>query len=205
MSDAIADFFLFFSHFEALLSILLLILLRKNKKLFFQTICISSFNIVLNVALKGTFKVPLNASLAKIGYAFPSGHMQLSSVFYLWLALQIDSKFLRLIIAPLLLGIASGLIHFNYHNLEDVLAGFVVGLLLIASYDFTLKKSALWAAILLLSLSSLLMIYNYLIYAMIPIHAIYAYCVLLVCIFIERMVDSGDPSSGVRRFLDDKL
>jgi len=40
------------------------------------------FSMILNVFLKSLFLVPLNPALGKEGFAFPSGHMQVSVVLY---------------------------------------------------------------------------------------------------------------------------
>lgn len=46
-----------------------------NKKIFYHAACLVFLAILLNVALKSTFQVPLSAALGKTGFAFPSGHM----------------------------------------------------------------------------------------------------------------------------------
>ena len=85
------------------------------------------FTMIFNQFLKSIFLVPLNPALGIHGYAFPSGHMQVATVFYGFL-LQIYSQTLFRIILPLIIGgIGFGLIHEGYHNLIDVGGAFVFG------------------------------------------------------------------------------
>ncbi len=151
------------------------------------TVFLVAFDIVVNVALKGTFKIPLAASLHKVGYAFPSGHMQLATVFYCWLASLIASRPGRSLIMVLLIGIGASLIHFGYHNLYDVIGGFVSGILLIAMlrwlfvhHPHSFFKTLFWTA-------SVLMMYNGLMYQAIPRHAWLAYFAIGLLFLMQRM------------------
>lgn len=187
MSHRVADFFLMFSHVEVIVLIALIGLLWVNRALFFQTSCLSAFDLVVNVALKGTFKVPLALSLHKVGYAFPSGHMQLATVFYVWLALYLPFWWLRVVIACMLAGIGAALIHYGYHDLKDVLGGFSCGLLLIACFGYLLIHKAKYTPWIALVLASGLMVYNVCIYVLVPVHAWWGYGVLCSLIVIERI------------------
>lgn len=191
MPNLVADFFLLFSHFEMLVPILLIGFLWVNRALFFQTTCIAVFDLMVNVALKGTFKVPLSPLLHKIGYAFPSGHMQLVTVFYGWLALHIPYTLFRVAMLLIVFGVGAGLIHYDYHNVLDVSAGLLFGLLLIVCFQLLLsyfKQKASW---ILLMIATLCMGYNAWVYTGIPRHAIIAYAVLMVLLTIERIVSKN--------------
>jgi len=178
MPNLLADFFLTFSDLSVILAIVLLGFVFVSRSIFIKLACLAAFDIVVNVALKGTFKVPLSPTLHKIGYAFPSGHMQLSTVFYVWLLMQRPLKSLHLLIAILLMGIAAGLIHYDYHNGYDVLGGFVGGLLLISLYRFTLLKFPEQWPWIIGGTASLLMLYNDWIYQPIPSYAWVSYLTL---------------------------
>ncbi len=179
LPHGLANFFLFFSHFECVIPIILLGLVFRPQ-VFFQTACLVLIDIVVNVALKGTFKVPLSPILNKIGYAFPSGHMQFATVFYGWLAFNFSWPWLRVIIFVLLFGIGCGLIHYDYHNFLDVTAGIIFGLLLI--YLFYVSQ-AIWFWLLF---ASFCMLYNAFVYTEIPMHAQIAYDLFVIITTMKR-------------------
>jgi undecaprenyl-diphosphatase len=185
MSDLYADLMLGFAHAPVLLFITLIGTLLFGRSLFFQTAYLLSLDILLNVALKGTFKIPLSLSLHTIGYAFPSGHMQMATVFYLWWAFVISSWFYRVIVPFVLIGIGSALIHYGCHNSYDVISGFFVGSCLASGYYLLTKYNQYfyWIA----GVSSCLMIYNVLVYAVIPYHASIAYGALIILRFSEKI------------------
>lgn len=186
--EHMADFFLAFTQMPVLLLIVLIGFLWFSRPVFYQIFCVSVCNIVVNVALKGTFKVPLAASLGKVGYAFPSGHMELATVFYIWLAVAFASTYLRGAIVFLLFGVGMSLMYHGYHDFKDVLAGVVVGLLWVGICRRMLAHR--FTEFLLIS-ATVGMIYNLLIYNHIPIHAWVAYLTLLpLLISAKRRVNS---------------
>lgn len=130
-----------------------------DRRIFYHAICLAFLSILINVALKVSFQIPLAPSLHQIGFAFPSGHMQFSSTFYLWFFLQTKSNWLRALILILLAGVAWGMIHFGFHNLTDVLAGLFFALLTLFFYCYLNNKWPEKLPWLLLSLATLLLIY----------------------------------------------
>ena len=130
--NTLAQFFLFFSNGFFIICLLILGYLLNKNLLFFQAACIALISIVVNIALKHTFQIPLSPALHKTGFAFPSGHMQLASVLYGWIALSTRSYALKILILGLLTGIGFGLVHCGYHSWFDVLgavffASFILG------------------------------------------------------------------------------
>lgn len=187
MFDLMTHFFLAFSQSSMILLIVLIGFFFINRAIFFQAACLVNFNIVVNVVLKGIFKVPLALSLHKIGYAFPSGHMQLTTVFYVWLALYLTSNYWRGFVLVLLFGMGVSLIHFGYHNINEVAAGLVIGLLLVGLCHFGLQEWEAYFSKALIGTASGLMICNKLLYGVIPIYTWMAYLTLLGLIIIEEM------------------
>lgn len=116
-------------------------------------------SILINIALKIMFQIPLNPDLHKIGFAFPSGHMQLSTIVYGWLALKIPSARLRVLIGVILIGVGCGLVYFGYHTGLDVLGGVFFASLLIAFYAFMQDAHNKLLPWILLSISSFAMFY----------------------------------------------
>lgn len=188
LSDLVADVLLPFANFPVILWIGFIILLKFGLRYFLQTASLLSFNILVNAALKVAFKIPLSPYLHKVGYAFPSGHMQFATVFYIWLGLQIPSKFYRVITLILLPGVAVSMIHYGYHNLSEILAGFICGLLLVVIYQFVLYRFAKAVPWLLFSIGSILMIYNELRYQSIPhVYVWKAYGLLIFFIMMSKI------------------
>ena len=179
--DAVARFFLGFSHFLFIFPMLALGFIFLNKRLFYHALCIMFFNIILNVALKATFQIPLAPFLNKAGFAFPSGHMQLATIVYGWLAFKRPSTRLRILISVVLMGIGFGLVHFGYHTVIDVLGGVFFAILLIKLYAFMQFKHSKTLPWLLASISSFAMPYMAWRGTILP-HAWVAYCALLTLI-----------------------
>jgi len=176
--DTIALFFLGFSHWEFILPMLALGFVFLNKPLFYHAFFIMFFSILMNVALKATFQVPLNPTIHHAGFAFPSGHMQLATIVYGWLAFNNTNKFLRACICLILVGVGFGLVHFNYHTTIDVLGGVFFSGLIIMLYDRIKNKYPNKLPWLLGALSTLAVPYIAW-QASIPTHAWIAYCAVL--------------------------
>lgn len=133
----ISDAFLFFGHTPAIGFFFSIIYWFSSKKEGTHLLLLALISMILNAALKLYFKVPLKPHMADQNwYAFPSGHMQLVSVFYgrlFWLYRQ-KYKGLWAII-PFLGGYGWALIDQNFHDYADVGAGFVAGVFLLALYQ----------------------------------------------------------------------
>lgn len=191
MWDNIANIFLPVAHIWTIFSLLLCLLLWVGRPFFMQSLCLVLLDMMVNVALKGTFKLPLNPSLHE-GYAFPSGHMQITTVFYGWLAFHVRSFTFRILMFILCVGEGFGLIHYDYHNLRDVMGGVVFAWLLILLYRGTLhlfKQATPW---ILICFATLCMLYNAGIYLKaIPPHAKQSYEFLLAVLLCERILSKN--------------
>ncbi|WP_367607376.1 phosphatase PAP2 family protein [Legionella sp. W05-934-2] len=181
MFSTAIDGLLHFSHPPMVLIIFILGWVYYDKPLFFYAACLSCMSILINVALKGTFKVPLPPELHS-GYAFPSGHMQFATVFYGWLFYHIPNRALRLAIPLLLVCLSIGMMQHHYHTLTEILAGFVTGVLLIRLFLWTLKNYEQRIFAIFFVLSFFVMGYNFMIYPTIPPHTWYAWAMLAVLI-----------------------
>ena len=92
------------------------------------------FTMIFNTFLKSLFLVPLNPSIGKEGFAFPSGHMQVSVVFYGWVFWIYANRSIRGLILLILAGVGWSLIQQGYHTLEDVVTAAVVGSLTVYGF-----------------------------------------------------------------------
>jgi len=179
--DVVARFFLSFSHFIFIVPMLALGFVFLNKKLFYDALCVMLFSLIINVALKATFQVPLAPFLHKTGFAFPSGHMQLATIVYGWFAFNISSTRLRILISIVLMGIGFGLVHFGYHTIFDVLGGIFFASALITFYAFIQREQRVMLPWILSIISSLTMLYIAWRGTIFP-HTWVAYCSLLALI-----------------------
>jgi undecaprenyl-diphosphatase len=138
MLSSTHPFILFFSNNIFYLSVIIVLMLNpRNRPIVLWGIIGAMLDILLNIFLKGFFKVPLGSHLP-FGYAFPSGHLQLATFIYLWLAyyrlIYIEKVYFFLIPLIAITTVAS-----NYHSIWDVSAGILVGSLFFLIFSQVLK------------------------------------------------------------------
>jgi hypothetical protein len=141
---SIAKGFLAFSHPTLIVPCLIIgFLLEKNgliknshqSSTIWQHACLLIlFTMIFNTLLKSLFLVPLNPAIGKEGFAFPSGHMQVSVAFYGWVFWAYANRSVRGLILLILTGVGWGLMQQGYHTLEDVVAAAVVGIITIYGF-----------------------------------------------------------------------
>lgn len=187
MLDYVARGFLLFSDDLIIIPLIVIGLIWLDHSIFYHAACLILLSILVNVALKVTFQIPLASSLGKVGYAFPSGHMQLVTVLYAWLALRLKNKWLSAVVVILLLGIGLSLIYFGYHNIYDVLAAVFFASLLLALYLFADLKWSKKVPLYILSVASLLLVYIGARSAQIASYVWMAYYALWGLILAERL------------------
>lgn len=129
----IAQFFLTFSSFSALVALFLMGFIALNRKIWGQGFFLLLFTMILNTLLKYFFHVPLMPHLGK-GFAFPSGHMHAAMAFYGWLFIHYRHPALRSLLLTVLTGIGFSLIYFRYHSLIDVIGAVAFGSLSLFIY-----------------------------------------------------------------------
>lgn len=61
------------------------------------------------------------------GYSFPSGHSQAAATLYTALALRIPQRWVRAVLAALILGVGFSRLYLGVHYLEDVVVGVLLG------------------------------------------------------------------------------
>lgn len=157
MPQFIAEFFLFFSNTPCILAIIFIGMLSDKRNIFYWGALFCLISICINYVLKITFKVPLPPELHD-GYAFPSGHMQMLTVFYGWLA---NHRLMRMrwFFPLLVIGEAYGLVYFHYHTLLEAFAGFATGMFLLSVFNKIYLKTPLIRYIYLIFLLGACLIY----------------------------------------------
>ncbi len=187
MFDLVADLMLTFTTYQTVLFFTLAGSLFAGRRLFFQCACLVAFGIIINVVLKGTFQIPSSVHPSMGSYAFPSGHMQLTTVFYVWWAIYIPFWYYRTLTAAIVLGVGVSLVHFKYHTIYDVTGGLLFGLLIVFCFYYLLTKNIKYFPWALLLAASIFMVCNEHIYDMTPPHAWIAYQGLVALIIGERL------------------
>jgi hypothetical protein len=181
MIDKLAHFFLFFDNLQFIICFLVFGFIFGTRTLFYHASCILCISIIINVALKHTFQIPLLPTVHHAGFAFPSGHMQLATVLYGWLGLHTKKHFLHMLMITLLSGIGFGLVHMGYHTWFDVLGAVFFAGLIIGLYQTLLLQKIKYFAWINLFITSLAMLY--IAYrGTIPSYAWFAFTVLMIFI-----------------------
>lgn len=121
------------------------------------------FALLFNPFLKSIWQVPLLPSVGHEGWAFPSGHMQVTCTFYGWMAWQMRPLWFRLLIIFLLGGLGISLIYCGFHTLVDVLGAVFFAGLTILIYHKTLtyhwvKERLPWMGIFMTPLTLLFIV-----------------------------------------------
>ena len=176
--DILARFFLAFSHDTIIIPLVVLGYIWISRVVFEDAIILILMSMLFSFFLKTIFQVPLSPVLHQVGYAFPSGHMQLSVVLYGWLAFKTQLMLYRLVSIVLLVGIGLSLMHFGYHNIYDILGGVFFACVLMKFYQVVVFKNSIFFQKPLFFLATVLMITVLFDYQM-PTHIWMAYYALL--------------------------
>jgi undecaprenyl-diphosphatase len=161
MLDFIAKFFLSFSQEIIIIPAAVLGYIWFDRKIFFSAICLMLLSMLLNFDLKATFQIPLATGK---GFAFPSGHMQSSTVFYGWLITKIQEPIFQTLSVVVLIGIGLSLVYFGYHNFFDLAGGIFCAVLLILFYNLISTQKERFRQIIIFSFSTILLFYAAIIY-----------------------------------------
>ncbi|MDR2778166.1 MAG: hypothetical protein LBB13_01500 [Rickettsiales bacterium] len=135
----LARFFLLFGHMELIIPIVIAGILLHRREYYGIATCFICFAIVFNSFLKNFFRIPLYPHLG-LGYAFPSGHMHASAMFYGYILYAIDDRRMKIALATIIGGLGFALIRCNFHNLFDVFGATVFTLAEIKIYHYLANK-----------------------------------------------------------------
>lgn len=162
--ENVAKLCLAFSNAGIIIPFIILGYIWGKRSIFYNAICLLLISMIVNVVLKMSFQIPLSPLLGKEGFAFPSGHMQSSCVFYGWLAFTMKKRSIRIFISLLLGGIGLSLVYFGYHTYGDILGALFFALLLGMVYILGLSKISLILPWVIAGITSFLMVYIYIFY-----------------------------------------
>ncbi|MDF3048167.1 MAG: hypothetical protein K0R73_1285 [Candidatus Midichloriaceae bacterium] len=132
--DYFFHFALFLAEFGFLGPLLIFGIFCVDKKIFINTAIVCFLSAFINAYLKSIWQIPLDPSLGKVGWAFPSGHTQFNLVIWLSLIYQIRKVWIALVGASISISSYFGMIHFHYHNWDDIYGGIFFAALIFLAF-----------------------------------------------------------------------
>jgi membrane-associated phospholipid phosphatase len=109
-----------------------------NKDIFSRLIAMSVLSKILNTHLKMAYMAPRPESLYQLmevtEWSFPSGHAQHGATMWLGLAAELGQTWAWIVASVITTGVASSRVYLGVHYIRDVLAGVIVGLLMIVYF-----------------------------------------------------------------------
>ncbi len=106
------------------------------------------FGTIINCILKNLFRITrpeisLHITPLAGTYGFPSGDVQVATIFWLILFLYSKNKLLKYFLWIPIIGIACSRVYLGVHSIYDVLGGIFFGVLIVCLWQFYLAKYAL--------------------------------------------------------------
>ena len=139
MLDSLAKASLFLTKEYFVIALVSIGYLTYQKPIFARALFLLLFTMILNPFLKDIWQVPLNPDLNKMGYAFPSGHMQTTAALWLWLVHEFKKPIFSFITSLILCAVGFALYHFGYHTISDIGAALGFAFLSLIIYGFLLQ------------------------------------------------------------------
>jgi membrane-associated phospholipid phosphatase len=106
----------------------------------------------LNDAIKYLFNIPrpagpgIRVPMPETNPSFPSGHAQSAITNWGYLAVRFQNRIVRVVAVVLILGISLSRIVLGVHFPEDILGGWIIGLILLVVYAWAEPKVSRWVA-----------------------------------------------------------
>lgn len=139
--DLIGRFFLFFTSAFFVIPVSVAGYWVFRKEMFGRLIFLILFSMIFSLYLKSIWQVPLPSWLKSDTWAFPSGHMLFTVVFYGGMACELRQTWMSLGGLLVMGGVAWALMYFGYHEVRDILGGIGFGGLILIAYYFCRRLS----------------------------------------------------------------
>lgn len=147
MIDMLVQAGLLASNDMIMLSILLIGYIWVDAQHFARITVLLMIGLILNMVCKVTFQIPLNPALGKMGFAFPSSHMQSAVILYGGICQYLRAKWLLVGVLSILSIVAFAELYSGYHTPRDLLGGAVVAWWLLSFPYSTLSYRYTWCII----------------------------------------------------------
>lgn len=114
--------------------------LNPRKRLFLDLGWLISFATLLNVIIKKAFSIPRPPSTLHMlpindgSFGFPSGDVQVATVFFMIIFLSFNSKTLKIISITMIINIMLSRLYLGVHSIYDVIGGMIFGVLIVLVY-----------------------------------------------------------------------
>jgi membrane-associated phospholipid phosphatase len=121
-----------------------------NKAVFYRLLILVASNALLNAYLKDLFQDPRPAmelrldDLVHASYGLPSGHAQLAVVLWMWLAWEVRRTGVWVLCGAIALGVMASRMYLGVHDLEDVLAGAILGGISLLVFEQVRQRQWRW-------------------------------------------------------------
>lgn len=149
--EPIFGVFAVFGRFEVYLVIVTLVYWCLNKRLGATLVYLLTFSYMLNSLFKHLLRDPrpywLQPEIAlseEPTYGVPSGHVQLTTVLFGTFALYFHKLWIWLVSILIILLMALSRIYLGVHDIEDVIAGIVLGIVALAAFVLWRSYGARW-------------------------------------------------------------
>ncbi len=119
-----------------------------NKERFFRLLVVVASNALLNAYAKDLFqdpRPPLEIRLDDLvgaSYGLPSGHAQMAVALWMWLAWEVRRTWVWWLCSAIALGVMFSRMYLGVHDLEDVLAGALLGGTSLVVFAWVLRQSS---------------------------------------------------------------
>lgn len=119
-----------------------------NKERFFRLLVVVACNALLNAYAKDLLqdpRPPLEIRLDDLvgaSYGLPSGHAQMAVALWMWLAWEVRRTWVWWACSAIALGVMFSRLYLGVHDLEDVLAGALLGVASLLVFAWALRQSS---------------------------------------------------------------
>jgi membrane-associated phospholipid phosphatase len=121
-----------------------------NKRIFTRLALLLVFSSLLNAYLKDLFQDPRPDPMFQLdpgvgtSFGFPSGHSQIAVTTWFWLAWEVRKRWTWALSVVLVAGICFSRLYLGVHDLEDVIGGIGIGLVLFGIFAFLNGEKFRW-------------------------------------------------------------
>lgn len=121
-----------------------------SKAIFYRLLILVAINAVLNAYIKDWVqdpRPPLDLRLDDLvgtSYGLPSGHAQMATAMWLWLAWELRRRWVWVLCTAIAIGVMASRMYLGVHDLEDVVVGATLGAASLLLFETARTRSTAW-------------------------------------------------------------